>query len=285
MRQEASRLARHLPSNVEKADLIQSGLIAVAQASLSFEWEGDHESEEGKQAFVRYARLRVKGAMLDELRQMDHLGRPERRKVKVIQIARERWQASHGATPSLVELSGACAMSVDEIAHLEQLALQAQSESLTQESDDEMPAERHQPATAADEVEARVDTAIVLRRLEKFFATLPERDRQLIDTYLGVGLTPTALAESWNVTPSRISQLYGAACKRIARHFGHGDLGAAERRAVAAAELDRQIEARESQFPEMPAPAGWGALIERALDTTNEEFDVPIVIGPGTRWG
>jgi RNA polymerase sigma factor for flagellar operon FliA len=285
VRQEANRLARHLPSNVEKADLIQAGLIAVAQASLSFEWEGDHDSEEGKQAFVRYARLRVKGAMLDELRQMDHLGRPERRKVKVIQIARERWQASHGSTPSLLELSAACSMSVDEIAHLEQLALQAQSESLTHESDEEMPADRHQPATEADEVEARVDTAIVLRRLEKFFATLPERDRQLIDTYLGVGLSPTALAESWNVTPSRISQLYGAACKRIARHFGHGTATAAERRAIAAAELDRQVEARESQFPEMPAPAAWGALIEHAFETTHEDAEAPIVVGPGTRWG
>ena len=42
------------------------------------------------EAFVRYARARVKGAMLDELRQMDHLGRAQRRKIKALQIARER---------------------------------------------------------------------------------------------------------------------------------------------------------------------------------------------------
>src|ERR1700712_1931557 len=92
VRKQASALARRLPSNVEKADLIQAGLIAVAQAALGFEWEGDHDSEEGKEAFVRYARMRVKGAMLDELRQMDQMGRAQRRKVKVIQIARERWR-------------------------------------------------------------------------------------------------------------------------------------------------------------------------------------------------
>ena len=110
VRRQASALARHLPSNVEKADLIQVGLIAVAQAALAFKWEGEHDSEEGKEAFARYARMRVKGAMLDELRQMDHLGRAQRRKVKVIQIARERWQARHGVVPSLAELSGVCGM-------------------------------------------------------------------------------------------------------------------------------------------------------------------------------
>ena len=99
VRKQAQALARHLPSNVEKADLIQVGLIAVAQASLGFEWEGDRDSPEATEAFLRYARARVKGAMLDELRQMDHLGRGQRRKIKVLQIARERWRGAHGSEP------------------------------------------------------------------------------------------------------------------------------------------------------------------------------------------
>jgi RNA polymerase sigma factor for flagellar operon FliA len=71
VRKQAQALVRHLPANVERADLIQVGLIAVAQAAVTFEWDGDRETEEAQQAFVRYARMRVKGAMLDELRQMD----------------------------------------------------------------------------------------------------------------------------------------------------------------------------------------------------------------------
>ena len=38
VRQHANALARRLPSNVERADLIQAGLIAVAQAALGFLW-------------------------------------------------------------------------------------------------------------------------------------------------------------------------------------------------------------------------------------------------------
>jgi len=88
VRKQASALSRRLPANVEKADLIQAGLIGVAQAAMNFQWEGDPDSEEGREAFLRYAQLRVKGAMLDELRQMDQLSRSQRRKYKVIQIAR-----------------------------------------------------------------------------------------------------------------------------------------------------------------------------------------------------
>ena len=105
VRKQAQALARHLPCNVEKADLIQVGLIAVAQASLGFQWDGDRDSPEAAEAFVRYARARVKGAMLDELRQMDHLGRAQRRKIKALQIARERWRSAHGSEPTLARNS------------------------------------------------------------------------------------------------------------------------------------------------------------------------------------
>ena len=282
VRTEANRLSRRLPSNIEKADLIQVGLIAVAQASLSFEWEGEAESEAARDAFVRYARLRVKGAMLDELRQMDNLGRGERRKIKVVQIARERWQAAHGRPPTLGELSAACSLGIDDISRLDRAALEAQTESLSNGPDSELPPDRHQPATPADETEARVDTAIVLRRLEKFFAGLPERDRQLIDTYLGIGLTPAALAKSWKLSPSRISQMYDAACRRIAVHFGNAaPVPLPERRR--AANWEQQIAARESALAEDGKSSGWGALIEQALEPADD--GTRMKISAGTRWG
>ena len=196
-RKQASALSRRLPANVEKADLIQAGLIGVAQAAMNFQWEGDPDSEEGREAFLRYAQMRVKGAMLDELRQMDQLSRSQRRKYKVIQIARERWMQGHDQAPSLAELAEVSGIEVEEIAELEQAASTAQTQSLSDDDDDgDHLAPQGQAATPSDEVEARVDTAILLRRLEKFFATLPERERQVIDAYLerrGLSLTP----EEW----------------------------------------------------------------------------------------
>lgn len=264
VRKEANSLARRLPSNVEKADLIQVGLIAVAHASLMFKWDGDKASPEGNAAFVGYARQRVKGAMLDELRQMDHLGRADRRRVKVIQIARDRWQSEHGTAATLGELSGACSMSIEEIARLDQIALVVQSENVGHEGETEHYVQSAEPSTEADEVEARVDTAIVLARLEKFFATLPDRERQVIDAYMGIGLTPMALADSWSMTPSRVTQIYTAIVKRIANHFGNELAKPGERRRTTTAMMDRQIQAREAAEPQLHTKH-WGALIEHAL--------------------
>lgn len=292
VRKEAAGLARRLPANVEKADLIQVGLIAVAQAALGFKWDGeaDSDSDEAREAFVRYARMRVKGAMLDELRQMDQLGRAQRRKVKVVQIARERWRAGHGTEPSLGELSALCGMEVDEISALEALALSANAQSLTDDPDHEGHVAT-QPATPADEVEARVDTAIVLRRLEKFFLTLPERDRQVIDAYLGVGLSPRDLADELQISPTRVAQIYTSVCDRIARHFGHSNQRALDRHAIDAGRpFEDRVAARELQLSASGESGRWGEMMEQVLTRPSERTDEVtgqrrLVVDSRTRWG
>lgn len=293
VRQEAAVLARKLPSNVERADLIQVGLIAVAQAALGFRHEvGDADAEEAREAFVRYARARVRGAMLDELRGMDVLPRGERRKIKVVEIARERWLALHGRGPTLAELSEACGLSIDEVAALEHAALRARPESLSPGSDDDdLPAPQREPATARDEVEARVDTALLLRRLERFFARLPETDRQVIDAYLGVGMTPVQLADSLSLSPSRIAQMYASVCRRIAIHMGHAPSRAMDRGGRGpSGTIDHLVDEREAQLARAPGHADWGTLLEDVLTAPARRFhgEDPsdrIVVGPGTRWG
>ncbi len=301
VRKQAQALARNLPSNVEKADLIQVGLIAVAQASLGFEWQGDRDTPEATEAFVRYARARVKGAMLDELRQMDHLGRGQRRKIKVLQIARERFRSANGHDPTLGQLAQLCGIGIDEIASLEQADMEGRTRSSSASSDFGELGDMQAPqaATAADEVEARVDTGIVLRRLERFFATLPQRERMVIDAYLGVGLSPVQVAASLNVTPSRVSQMFKASVQRIATHFGHdgqratdliaSQVAADQRgpRADQAAEDARRITVREAELA--AENGGWGEMVEAVLTQPGELFDdkaeEPLRVDSSTRWG
>lgn len=294
VRKQAQALVRHLPANVEKADLIQVGLIAVAQAALSFEYEGDRDSEEAREAFVRYARMRVKGAMLDELRQMDHLGRGQRRKVKIIQIARERWRASNGSEPSLAQLSEVCGLSVDEIAALDLLEQAGRTRSSDSDAEQEEPSFEFHPATEREEVEARVDTGIVMRHLEKFFAQLPERDRQVIDSYLGIGMTPVELAASLKVTPSRVSQLYKSLLQRISVHFGHTTGHRSTDRMAgprARPHFDELVAQREKELQSSPVDGPWGELIETVLTRPREQFGEPptggdrLSVSSTTRWG
>ena len=289
VRKQAQALARHLPSNVEKADLIQVGLIAVAQASLGFRWDGDRDSPEATEAFLRYARARVKGAMLDELRQMDHLGRGQRRQLKALQIARERWRSVQGGEPTLAQLAALCGIGVEEIARLEQADLEGRAKdgAAADDGDDE-PAELR-AATPHDEVEARVDTAIVMRRLERFFAALPPRERQVIDAYLGIGLTPTQLAAELKVTPSRVSQMFKAVVQRTAQHFGQDAQRAIDRLPERSPDaFDRRVAQRELELA--GRGGAWGPAMESALTRPLDPAPAAPVgarlqVDSETRWG
>ena len=291
VRQQAQSLMRRLPSNVEKADLIQVGLIGVAQAALAFIWDGDRETEEAKAAFVRFAQMRVKGAMIDELRQMDHLGRTQRRKVKVVQVARERWRASHGAEPTRAELSRLSGLSLDEVFALELAATSGQTTSLSESTDSDNVAPPPEPATAADEVEARVDTGMLMRRLEKFFATLPERERQVIDAYLGIGMTSVELARSLKISTSRVAQLFKSICDRIGIPMGHAGQRSIDRTTgVTAAPIDELIDLRETELAQSEPAGAWGQLLEAVLaapiGTAEPGADKERVsVTSTTRWG
>lgn len=288
VRQQAQSFARHLPANVEKADLIQAGLIAVAQAALHFDWPDDPETDAAREAFVRYARQRVKGAMLDELRQMDTLTRAQRRKVRVVQVARERWQARNGTAPTLAQLAEVCGYDIDVIATLDRLAASSHAHSLDDPGDDEHgPRIEHaMPATERDEVEARVDTAIVMRRLEAFFAKLPERERQVIDAYLGVGLSPVELAASMQVTPSRVAQMYGKLVRRLAVHFGHGPQHqrATDRLPGHGEVMDALVAQRQAALKTSPEAQAWDEHMETVLMSPAERFGIRIDVPEGTRW-
>jgi RNA polymerase sigma factor for flagellar operon FliA len=295
VRKQAQALVRHLPANVERADLIQVGLIAVAQAAVSFAWEGDRDSAEAQEAFVRYARMRVKGAMLDELRQMDYLSRGERRKIKVIQIARERHRQQHGVEPNTTQLAAATGMGGEEIHSLLQADQMGRHQvNLDGDENDEGSDHGHRfhPATPQEEVEARVDTGIVMRRLETFFAELPERERMVIDAYLGVGLTPLEVAKSLKVTPSRVSQIYHSVVRRVAIHFGNAPARATDRfpdkSSEEFAELMRQ---REEALHSHPRDA-WNERLEQVLTQRAQARPAPdgegddyIEVTPTTRWG
>jgi len=290
VRQQAQALVSRLPANVERADLIQVGLIAVAQAWLTFEWPGAHDTDEAQQAFVAYARKRVRGAMIDELRQMDHLSRSQRRKVKAIQIARQRYRSANGSEPRLTQLSELVGMPIDEIAALERVA-HIEQQANGDEDDDHEFGHMPQPYTEQSEVEARVDTGIVMRRLSQFFAGLPERERQVIDAYLGVGLEPAALAAALQLSTSRISQIYGALVRRIAVLTGHGPRRAIDLPdAAPQVEFGKLVQEREAELGHSPDDGAWGELLEQMLTLPTERFGAEpergaLRVTGDTRWG
>jgi RNA polymerase sigma factor for flagellar operon FliA len=279
VRRQAHALGRRVPSNVEQADLIQVGLIAVAQAALGFECDGDHDSEEAESAFVRYAQKRVRGAMLDELRQMDTLSRGQRRKVKVLEVARERWRNSHDRSATAADIGLLCGFSVEEVFALDLAASGSRPVSWPAPGDADESISRHEPATAHDEVEARVDTGMLMLRLEKLFAALPVRERQVIDTCLGIGLSPVELAESLDISVSRVSQLFKAIVRRIGTALGQSPQrsidGTADHRPLGDLIHERERALAVTQ-------ADWGKPLEMAFALSDSDL---VRVNSAARWG
>ncbi len=282
VRKQAQSLMRHLPSNIEKADLIQAGLIAVAQASLTFEWAGERDSEEANQAFVRYAQMRVKGALIAAGRPPPPRARAPPPKDTALGRAGPGGRGQHGRDPTAEELGSACNMSTEEVFDLEVAARSGHEVSLDDGSDAPDRDAVAEPATERDEVEARVDTGLLLRRLEAFFATLPERERQVIDAYLGIGLTPVELAQSLNVTVTRVSQLFKSLCQRIGvhmhpHHHPQDHQRSTDRlRPARGMDLEKLITLREVELSRLEPGTAWSDVLQSAL----EQWPGPTA-GPG----
>ena len=138
-----------------------------------------------------------------------------------------------------------------------------------------------------------MDTGIVMRRLERFFAALPERERQVIDAYLGVGLTPAQLAAELNVTPSRVSQMFKALVQRTAQHFGQDPKRALDRLPQRSPdEFERRLAQRELELSAEGGDGHWGRMMEGALTRPLDRGEAGAApqrkrlrVDSGTRWG
>ena len=105
------RIAYHmmarLPASVQVDDLIQVGMIGLLDAINRY--EGSY----GRQ-FESYAAQRIRGSILDELREADWLPRSIRKKMRRIEAAVNSLEQRHGCAPSEADLAQELDMSLDE---------------------------------------------------------------------------------------------------------------------------------------------------------------------------
>ncbi|MDR0577871.1 MAG: RNA polymerase sigma factor FliA [Candidatus Accumulibacter sp.] len=213
------RIAYHtmarLPSSVQIDDLVQNGMIGLLDAIDRF------EAGMGAQ-FETYAAQRVRGAMLDGLRENDWLPRSLRREMRQIELAIARLEQEFGRPPTENELAAALGVSMDEYQRmlLDVRGHQVISfEDLAHEDGEDF-LERH---FADDEEDpARILEDETLRKLlVQGVEELPEREKLMMSLYYEQDLTLREIGEVMNVTESRVSQLHSQAVARLrARIFG-----------------------------------------------------------------
>jgi RNA polymerase sigma factor FliA len=168
--------------------------------------------------FASYAKFRIRGAILDSLREMDWSPRDLRRKSRQIDIVLQKLQSELGRTASEPELAKAMGLSLKELHHLvneirglEVSSLQMESNADGQETDLAQniagPADQD-PLTICIQGESR-------ERLERAMAKLPEREQQVLMLYYQQELTMREVGELMGVGESRVLQIHTLAVKHL----------------------------------------------------------------------
>ncbi len=211
----AYHLMARLPSSVQVDDLIQNGMIGLLDAIDRF------EAGMGAQ-FETYAAQRVRGAMLDGLRENDWLPRSLRREFRQIEKAIAQLEQEHGRPPTENELAKALGVSLADYQKMLQDARGHQLisfEDLTAEGDEDF-LERHLVDDSGDPSRILEDENI-RKSLVKAIELLPEREKLMMALYYEQDLNLREIGEVMGVTESRVCQLHTQAVARLrARIFG-----------------------------------------------------------------
>jgi len=202
----ARRLSARSGHTVAAEDLWSAGAMGLLEAAQRFDAARDVR-------FESFAEHRIRGAMLDEMRRMDHLPRRLRSDVERVEAARTRLAQQLGRDPETDEVAAALRLDPQDVAEL----LQLLSPHLP--IDEETALSR----------EARLDEALEKEQLKRLLARevarLPERLQVLLALYYDEELTYREIARVLGVSEPRVCQLHGEAMKRLRASVGPDPTG------------------------------------------------------------
>lgn len=202
----AYRLHSRLPESVQMEDLIQAGMLGLLEARERYR-PGQGAS------FATFAGIRIRGAMLDEIRRGDWAPRSLHRATRAVQEARQRIEHRAGRPASEAEIAAEMGLSLNDYRKTVSDAVGTHLLSLDDGAADG-PA-RDLPADDASRPAEVVEQADLRAAVAAASASLPERERRLMAWYYDDDLNLREIAERLGVSESRVCQLHGRALARV----------------------------------------------------------------------
>ena len=207
----ARRIHEHLPQHVPFEDLLQAGMVGLIDALNKFDSAKNVK-------FASYAKFRIRGAILDSLRENDWSPRDLRRKSRQIDTVMQKLQTELGRKASEPEMAKALGLSLDEfqaltneIRGLEISSLQCESNDDGQETD----LAQNIPGPPDEDPLTLCVKGEIEGRLQEAIAKLPEREQQVLMLYYQQELTMREVGELMGVGESRVSQIHTLAVKHL----------------------------------------------------------------------
>ena len=211
VRRLAHYMMAKLPASVEVDDLIQVGLIGLADALSRY------EASQGVQ-FETFATQRIRGAMLDELRGNDWMSRGSRKSQKEIETTMRRLEHRLGRSPIESEIAAEMGMTLAEYQSLLGKVKGTQLVYLEDMSrngeDDDNFLDRHVADNEADPMNMLRDHRL-RESLVAAIKGLPEREQYIMSMYYEQDMNLKDIAAVLDVTESRICQLHSQSIARL----------------------------------------------------------------------
>jgi RNA polymerase sigma factor FliA len=203
----ACHLAARLPNTVEMDDLLQAGMIGLLEAA------GNFDPTRGA-SFDTFAGIRIRGAMLDEVRKLDWTPRSVHQKHRQVSEAMQAIEADEGRPATGSEIAERLGLSLDEYFRILADTAGCRLFSLDDPVDDEGLA-REVPADAEEAPDAELAKSQFRQQLALAIKRLPEREQLVLSLYYERELNLKEIGLVLEVTESRICQIHSQALIRL----------------------------------------------------------------------
>ena len=251
-------LAR-VPAHVRREDLFSAGSEALVNAARSF------DPQRGT-PFGAFAALRIRGALLDELRGLDWASRSVRGKVRRIEAERDKFVADHGRVPTSAELAERLDTDTRQVVAVRDDVQRATLLSLQAAFPDGMDG----AGSAVAERQPSPEELIVDRErigyLHDAIDNLPARLKTVVEAYYFHNRPMAELAEELGVTESRISQMRAEATALLRDGMNAALRNEPTTQATVGTESDGRAARRRASY--YAAVAAHGTLRSRLERTT-----------------
>jgi RNA polymerase sigma factor for flagellar operon FliA len=205
----AIRVHENLPVHVDLDDLVHAGILGLFDAASKYD-------PDKQVVFSSYAKHRIKGAILDSLRQLDWASRDMRRRHKQLEAATRDLSSTLQRAPTEAEVAAKLGMDVDRwrnmMLDLRNVGLVSASTRANENEDLPAPDFPSNPETQPDSICAREQLRSVLGDAMK---TLPERYRKVVLLYYTNEMTMKEIGGILGINESRVSQIHKSALEKM----------------------------------------------------------------------
>jgi RNA polymerase sigma factor for flagellar operon FliA len=206
----AVRVHENLPVHVDLDDLVHAGVLGLFDAV-------DKYNPDKQVQFSSYSKHRIKGAILDSLRQLDWASRDLRRRHKQVEAVTRELAANLQRNPTEAEIAERLGIEVGRwrqmARDLRNVGLISASTRSTDHEDLPAPDFPSKAETQPDNMCARVQLREVLDNAMK---TLPERYQKVVVLYYTNEMTMKEIGGMLGINESRVSQIHKAALEKMA---------------------------------------------------------------------